>query len=58
MRAEEAQRRLNELEMMYPRQPSRDRNSPTVMEGDVEYLARNPQIAAEFVALGKAVLGR
>lgn len=57
--AQAAQRRLNEIEMAYPRRPSplRDKN-PTVMEGDAEYLARNPQIAEEFKDLGKALLGK
>lgn len=65
--AEAAQRRLNELEMMYPRRPAPRRIDPrtgwqvggeTVMENDEEYLARNPQIADEFRRLGVAVLGK
>lgn len=57
-KANAAQQRLNELEMMHPRMPSRDRdNSATVMEGDAEYLARIPQIAEEWRRCSAAVLG-
>lgn len=57
--AKQAQRRLNEIEMIYPRRPSPLRDqSPTVMEIDAEYLARNPQIAQEFKELGKVLLGK
>jgi hypothetical protein len=57
--AQAAQRRLNEIEMTYQRRPSPLRDaSPTVMESDAEYLARNPQIAEEFKELGRALLGK
>lgn len=61
-----AQKRLNEIEMMYPRRPAPLVTDPrtgwrlpaaTVMETDEQYIARNPPIAEEFVKLGKAVLG-
>lgn len=65
--AQEAQHRLNEIEMMYPRRsappvihPTTGWRMPaaTVMENDEQYLMRNPQIAEEFTKLGKALLGK
>lgn len=63
--AEAAQKRLNELEMMYPRRPAPPvvnalgwrLPAETVMETDEQFLARNPQIADEWRKLSGKVMG-
>jgi hypothetical protein len=42
-----AMMRLNELDRIYPRVPSRNPRSETVLENDAEWLARNPQVNAD-----------
>jgi hypothetical protein len=42
-----AMSRLNEIDRAYPRRESRLPNSPTVMESDAEWLARNRSIDAD-----------
>lgn len=56
--AQQARRRMDELEMAYQRLPSRDPKSETVMEGDAEWLQRNPTIAEEWRSLAKTAMGR
>ena len=43
-----AQKRINELGMLYKRQPSQIQNSETVMEGDAEWLDRIAQTYPEI----------
>jgi hypothetical protein len=40
----EAMARIHEIDRMYPRIPSKNPMSPTVMESDREWLSRNPQV--------------
>jgi hypothetical protein len=57
-----AQKRINELGVLYKRQPSQIEGSETVMEGDVEWLDRvselNPELRAEWAKLTAAAGGR
>jgi hypothetical protein len=57
-KAEAAQRRLNEIDAMRPRQVSRDPRSASVMEGDAEWMARNPDMADEWRKLSAVVMGK
>jgi chemotaxis regulatin CheY-phosphate phosphatase CheZ len=54
----DAMRRLNEIDRAYPRIESRLKDSPTVMESDAEWLARNPSVNAdEWRRLWRAAKG-
>lgn len=57
VKAEAAQKRMNEIDRAYPRQPSRNPMSETVMENDAEWLARNPSVAEEWQRVSKAAQG-
>jgi hypothetical protein len=54
---ESARRRLNEIDLAFPRRESLNPNSPTVMESDAEWIARHPQIAAEWRKLWQVAKG-
>lgn len=54
---EAAMMRIHEIERAYPRIESRNRNSPTVMESDAEWLARYPQVADEWRKLWRTAKG-